>query len=82
MTPARVAHESASIANVGGEFVGRDHETLEEQHGGAVADQTIALHLAETKATVAGTAFRWLTSPDAARSFSAGVHFVQDHVLV
>ena len=81
MAPAGVAQEAATVAHVHGEGVGGDHEALEEQHGGAVTDQTIALHFAQTQPAVARPSLRRLASQNGARALGTRVHLVEDHVL-
>ena len=81
VAPPLVAEQSALVADVDVEGVGGDHETLDEQHARAVSDQTIALHLSESKTTLTGSTLRWLTGQNGAGSSGSSVHLVQDHVL-
>ena len=79
--PAVVTHEPARSADVDLERVRRDHQTLQEELRGAVGDQAIALHLAETKTTVARTTLGGLPGQDCARTARTGVHLVQHLVI-
>lgn len=44
------------------EFVGADHEALEEELCRAVADETVALHFAEAEPALAGSTLGGLAS--------------------
>ena len=50
--PAVVTHQPTIFACIDLELVGRDHEPLKQQLSRAVADETVAFHLAETQATL------------------------------
>lgn len=50
----------AYLADVHLEGIGGQHQPLEEQHGGAVPDQAISLHLAQPKTAVLGSPLRRL----------------------
>ena len=81
VAPSLVPEQAALVADVDVEGVGRDHEPFDEQHARAVRDQTIALHLAESEASFAGSALRRLPGQDSAGTSGSAVHLVQDHVL-
>lgn len=54
--PARVSQEAALSTHVHFKRVAGDHESLQQQHARSVANQTVALHLAQTQASVSGAA--------------------------
>ena len=81
VAPSLVPEQSALVADVDVEGVGRDHEPFDEQHARAVRDQTIALHLSESEASFARSALRRLPGQDSAGTSGSAVHLVQDHVL-
>lgn len=52
--PPWVSQQAALPAHVHLEGVTGDHEALQQQHARSVADQTVALHLAQTQPSVSG----------------------------
>lgn len=60
--PAVVSHEPALLAGVHLELVRRDHQSFEQKLCRAITNETIALHLSETQATLARPTLRGLAS--------------------
>lgn len=67
-TPSIVTHKSTLLTNIDLERIGRDHQPLEKELRRSVSDQAIALHLSESKSSIARTSFGGLTGQDGARS--------------
>ena len=60
--PSIVTQEPTFLAGMHFELVRGDLESLDEELGGAVADEAVAFHLTETETTFARATFGWLTS--------------------
>ena len=52
LAPRGMAQQAALFADVDLERIGRSHQPLVEQHGRAIANQAVTLHLAETQAAI------------------------------
>lgn len=59
-TPSVVSHQPALGTRVDLEFVGRDHETLEQQLRRAIPNKAVTLHLPQSQPTFAGATFSGL----------------------
>mmetsp|Transcript_40875 Transcript_40875/g.128065 ORF Transcript_40875/g.128065 Transcript_40875/m.128065 type:complete len:675 (-) Transcript_40875:1998-4022(-) len=81
LTPSWPLQEPALLAHRRGELIAAQHEALHDEVRRAVADEAIALHLAEAQAAVAAAALRGLPRENGARAPRARVHLVHYHVL-
>jgi hypothetical protein len=66
--PPVVAQQATFLARIHLELVRRDHEPFEQQLGGAVANETVTLHLTQSETTFSGASFRGLTGQRCAGS--------------
>ena len=73
--------QTAQVANVRTVRVGLVKETFLEELRGAVGDDTIALHLTETQASLARTTLYGLAREHLQGAASTRVDLVVDHVL-
>lgn len=76
--PAGVSQQATLSTHVHFEGVAGDHQALQQQHAGSVADQAVALHLSQAQASVSRAAFCWL--PDGDTSISVAP-LLQKHSL-
>jgi hypothetical protein len=67
-TPPPISEEAAGLTCIHFEFIRRDHQTLEQKLGCAIANETVAFHLAETQTAFTGSAFCGLSCQRCARS--------------
>lgn len=63
-----VADVAAVLADVDGKFVRRNHEAFKQKLRGAVSDETVALHLAESKTAISRSTFGRLASQGGSRT--------------
>lgn len=52
MTPLTIRYPATLIAHVYFELITRHHETFDEEHTGAVTDETVALHLPQPESSL------------------------------
>jgi len=64
------------------ELIGRDHQPLQQQHGGPVGDEAVALHLTQPQAPVAAAALRGLAREHHAGALGARMHLVSCCVVL
>lgn len=76
-----VTQEAAVRADGCIKGVGREHQPLEQEHGSAIGDQAVSLHLSQAQAAVAGPALGGLAGEDDAGAAGAGVDFVGDLMI-
>ena len=76
-----LAEEAADVTDVDSILVRNVHSSLLEESGSAVRDHAVTLHLTESKTSVSGSTFGWLSGQDLCGASSSGVHLVSDHVL-
>lgn len=55
--PPRVSQQAALSTHVHFKGIAGDHEALQQQHAGSVADQAVALHLSQTQASISRATF-------------------------
>lgn len=83
LAPAGKTDKSALGAHFHGKLIARNHQTLHQQHRRAISDQTIALHLPQSKttfrmikmrlktsskmSTFSGSSFCWLPSQNCSK---------------
>ena len=62
-------------------LVGADHEALQQEHGGAVTNETVPFHFTESQASISRSALCGLPSQHYSGPRGAGVNFVHNHML-